>query len=103
MSTKVGDLFVELGIRGSEKTISAFTNVKQEMGGLASMSLEVKAAIVGALYALEQLVAHSNALGTNLATTSTVLGVSAKTLQQYGYAALQVGSNLEEVEGSFKS
>lgn len=99
----VGELFVSLGVKGTDKTVQAFTTVKTGLGDMASMSLEAKAAIIGAVYALEQLMSQSAALGTNLTNTSTLLGVDTKTLQQYGYAASMVGSNLQELEGTFKS
>lgn len=103
MSISVGELFVNLGVKGSEKTVGAINTTKKGMGELASTSIEAKAAIVGAMYALERLFAASGAAGTGLTNFNSLLGVSAKTLQQYQYAARQMGVNNQEVEGSFKS
>lgn len=100
---QVAELFVSLGIKGQDKTVSALVSVEHGLKGLASMSLEAKAAILGAMYALEQLFSKSGAQGTNLVNLSTVLGVSTKTLQQYDYAARQVGVSNAETEASFKS
>lgn len=69
----------------------------------ASVSLEAKAALVGAMYALERLFSASGQRGTDLTNLNSVLGVSTKTLQQYEYAARQVGVSNQEVEGSFKA
>lgn len=99
----IAELFVTLGIKGSEKTVGALTDVKKGLKDTASMSLEAKAALVGAMYALERLFATSGQRGTDLTNLNSVLGVSTKTLQQYEYAARQVGVSNQEVDGTFKS
>lgn len=55
------------------------------------------------MYALERLFAASGQAGTNLTNFTAEVGVSAKTLQQYQYAARQVGVSNQAVEGTFKS
>lgn len=99
----IAELFVNLGIKGTDKTVGALTNVKKGLQETASMSLEAKAGIIAALYALERLFATSGAAGTGLTNFNATLGVSTKTLQQYQYAARQMGVSNQEVEGSFKS
>lgn len=99
---QVGELFVSLGVKGSDKTVQAFTQVQSGLGKMQSMSLETKAALIGAFYAFQQLVSASNQLGTNLKNTSSLLGIDVKTLQEYGFAAQMVGSNLQEMEGALK-
>lgn len=99
----IGDLVLNLGIKGSDKTVGALTNVKKGLSETASMSLEAKAGILGALYALERLFAASGKAGTDLTNFNAITGDSVKTLQQYQYAARQVGVSNGEVEGSFKS
>lgn len=98
----IGQLFVSLGVKGTDKTLGAITNVKKGLKETASVSLEAKAAIIGALYALERLFSKSGEYGTGLTNFNATLGVSTKTLQEYQYAARQVGVSNEEVEGSFK-
>lgn len=83
--------------------MGALSNVKKGLGDIASTSLEAKVAIIGAMYALERLFAVSGKTGTDLANFNALTGDSVKTLQQYQYAARQVGVSNEEVEGSFKS
>ena len=100
---QIADLFVSLGIKGADKTAAAINNVGEGMKKTASMSLEAKAAIIGATYALQRFFANSGQAGTNLSNFNTLLGVSAQTLQQYQYAARQVGVSNAEVENSFKS
>lgn len=98
----VGELFVSLGIKGSEKTVGALNDVKKNLGEAKSMSIEAKAAIIGAVYALERLFASSGQRGTELVNFNALLGMSTKTLQQYQYAARQVGVSNEEVASTFK-
>lgn len=100
---KIAELFVDLGVQGSDKTVGALTGMKKNMGGVASASLEAKVAILGAMYALERMFSQSGQAGTNLTNFTAILGVSAKTLQQYQFAARQAGVANSEVEGTFKS
>lgn len=98
---KVGELFLDLGVKGSEKTLGLISGVKGGLQSTASEGLAAKAAIVGAMYALQNLFSTSNKAGTDLKNFNSVLGVSAQTLQQYQYAARQVGVSNEEVASSF--
>lgn len=99
----IGNLFVALGVKGNKKAIGAIGDVKKNLKETAGMGLEAKAAILGAVYALERMFAKSGQVGTDLTNFNATLGVSAKTLQQYQYAARQVGVSNEAVEGSFRS
>lgn len=99
---QIGELFLNLGIKGTDKTVGALTGVKKGLSETASLSLEAKAGIVGAMYALEQLFATSGRAGTNLANFNALTGESVQTLQKYQYAGRQVGITNEEVASSFK-
>lgn len=100
----VGELFVSLGIKGTDKTVGAISNVKKGLQETASVSLEAKAAIIGAMYALERLFSKSGAVGTGLTNFNAVLGgKTTQTLQNYEYAARQVGLSNEETERTFVS
>jgi hypothetical protein len=99
----IAELFVNLGAKGSEKTLGTLSNIKKGMGELSSMSLEAKAAIVGAVYALERLMSHSAQSGTALSNFNSLTGLSTKQLQQWQYAAQQAGVANEEFTGSLKS
>lgn len=103
MGTSVGELFVSLGVKGGDKTQSTISGVQKGLKDTATFSLEAKAAIVGAMYALERLFAASGQTGTNLTNFGAILGTGTQTLQQYQYAARQVGVTNEALEGTFKS
>lgn len=101
--TSVGELFVSLGVKGSEKTVGAITTVKDGLKGIASTSLETKAAIVASIYAIERLFQASSQRGTALENFNALTGVATKTVQQYQWAAQQVGVSNDEVSNSFLS
>jgi hypothetical protein len=103
MGSSVGELFINLGIKGTEKTIGSLKSVTVGMSDLTSMSLEAKAGIIGALYAMEQFGASSLKLGTNLTNTSILTGISTRKLQEYDYAAQQAHVSQQEMENSLKS
>lgn len=93
----VGELFVKLGIIGSDKVAKGFDLVKKQMSDVKTESLETKAAILGMVYGLEQLVSKSVAFGTMLENFSALTGISEKAGQQYIYAGRQKGLEAEEV------
>lgn len=99
----VAELYVLLGVKGDSKLVSALTKVKTGLGEAASMSLEAKAGILGALYALEKFTAASGSLGTHLENFSALTGISTAVVQQYDYAARQVGVSSGAIEGSLKN
>lgn len=98
----IAELFVNLGIKGGEKTVSTLGNVKKGLGEIGSTSLEAKAGILGAMYGLERMMAISGAMGTGLTNFAALTGQSAVTLQKWQFAARQAGMSNEELTGSFK-
>lgn len=99
----IASLFVSLGVKGSDKTTKSLTDIKTGLKDTASVSLEAKAAIIGAVYAFERLMSASGQKGTDLTNFNAVLGVTTQTLERYQYAARQVGVSNQAVEGTFKS
>ena len=103
MAVTAGELFVNLGIKGADKTIGALTNVEKGLKGIFSLSLESKAALLGAAYALEQLMSNSARYGTDITNVAAELGVLPQVLQRYQYAARMVGDTNEDVVATFKT
>jgi hypothetical protein len=99
----IAELFVNLGIKGSEKTVGALSNVRKGLGEVSSMSLEAKAGILAAIYGFERLMSASAAVGTGLTNFNALTGLSAKELQQWQYAARQAGESSDEFTGSLKA
>lgn len=96
-----GELYVSLGVKGADKTVGAITQVKDGLKGIASTSLETKAAILASIYALERLFEASGKRGTALENFNQLTGVATKTIQQYQWAAQQVGVSNEAVSNTF--
>lgn len=101
---QLSEFFISLGVKSSEKTIAALSGVRQGLGGIRDISLEAKAAILGAVYALERLMSSSANQGASLSNLTTFLGLSSgKQLQQWQYAAKQAKVSTEEFNSSLKS
>lgn len=100
---KIAEFFVNLRIKGDNSAKKGLKDVKSGLGEVKSMSLEAKAAIIGAIYALERMMSDSAKAGTGFMNFASLTGQSAIALQQWQFAARQVGVANEEVEGSFKS
>lgn len=101
MAVGIGDLFVNLGIKGSEKTLGALSATKEGLAATGSTALETKAAILAAVYAFGRLMETSGKLGTSLTNFNALSGGLAQTLQKYQYVGKQVGVTAQEMEGSF--
>lgn len=103
MSVSIADFFVSLGVKGADKTKREVKDVKGSIEGVKDMSLQAKAAIVGMVFGLQQMVGSAARMGTELGKFSDYTGLSAQALQKYQYAAKLVGVANEEVEGSLKA
>lgn len=99
----VASLFINLGVKGTTKTVGQLTGAKKSMAQLGSSTLATKAMIIAAGYALNQLFKSTAKVGFGLNSMNHELGISTKELQQYQYAARQVGISNEAVSSSFKS
>lgn len=97
----VGELFINLGVKGNDKTLYALGYVKGSLKETSSSALEVKAGIIAAMYALEQLMSASANTGTKLTNLNALFGFNIKTMQQYEYAARLAGASNEELTNSF--
>lgn len=99
----IAELFVNLGVKGTEKATKEVGNVKNSLGDVASSGLAAKAAIVGVIYGLERLMSQSAKTGTSIAQFSAFTGISGETLQRWQYAARQAGESSDELMGNIKS
>lgn len=100
---KVGELFVNLGIKGHKKLAQGLEEAKKGLGEVFHSSLETKAALAGMAYELGSMIAESGKAGTNLTNFGAVTGLSAQTLQRWQYAARQAGVSGQEFTGSLKA
>ncbi len=98
----LGDLFLTIGLKGNEKTISALKDTKVQISDIGSNALAAKAAIIGMMYGLERLMSNSAATGNGLLQFATYTGLSADALQKWQFAARQAGVTSDELTGSVK-
>lgn len=98
----VAELFVNIGVKGADKSTKNLAGVKEGLGGIVSSSLAAKAAILGAMYGLERLMSHSAAQGLALQQFANFTGLSTDRLQRWQVALRHTGVGAEEVAGSFK-
>ena len=95
-----GEFFINLGIKGADKTLGELTNTQKGMEGLGASSLEAKAAVVALFYAMKQLVGLSANTGFSLHSFEAFTGIDHKVLERYQYAARKVGDTNESVTSS---
>lgn len=97
---KIAELFVNLGIKGDEKTQKAIGGVQSGLGKISTAGLEAKAALIAMMYGLQRLTSASTQEATSLQNFSLRTGIATKTLQQYQYAARLAGASSEEFNSS---
>lgn len=83
---KAGSLFLDIGIKGDDKFRNVAVAAKMSLGGMRSEGLAAKAAIVGAVYGLEQLMHKSMMAGNAILNFNALTGTNTKTLQQWAGA-----------------
>lgn len=99
---KVGELFVDLGIKGAEQTGKAIGGVREGLTGARNNALKATAAIGATVFALERMMSSSAQLGTGLTQFNDITGLSIKQLQEYQNAGRKVGITNEAVKSSFQ-
>lgn len=99
---QIGELFLDIGIKGTEKTVNAVASVTGSLKDAASMSLEAKAGVVALIYAFEKLTSQSLAAGTKLSNFHELTGIATDTLQRYEYVAGTAGASIGEMDQSLQ-
>lgn len=100
MAIKAGELFVEIGVKGAKAAGEALSGVKDWLGDLSTQGIAAKAAVIGALYAMERFATNSMQLGTNMHQFGLYTGLSTQMLQKWQYAMQQSGVSAEDVQSS---
>lgn len=96
----IAELFVNLGIKGDDKTTTKLKSVKGGMNDVKSSSIGAKAAILAAFYGLQRLTSASMNAGVAQVQFANLTGLSTKKLQQWQYANKMAGGSAEEVAGT---
>lgn len=98
----IAELFVNIGIKGQDNAGRALKSVSDKLGDVRTSSLAAKAAILGVVYGLEQMMTNSMNQGMALQSFATFTGLSADRLQRWQYALRQSGVAADETAGAFK-
>lgn len=99
---KVGELFVNLGVKGAEKTVGALKSAKDGLSGIAETSLATKAAVAGVLYELGRLTASSNQYGLSLELFNRRTGINLDYLQRMEALMRKEGVSADKTMKSFE-
>ena len=99
---KIGELFVQLGVTGADKSVSALASVQDGLKNIASAALGVTAAVTTAVYAIKKLGDESSNTGMDLKNFETSTGMSSEMLQRWQVLSMHAGKSAEEMESSFK-
>ncbi len=83
----IGELFINLVIKGGEKAGRTIGAVNKSVEDLRSNSLAAKAAIVGMVYGFERLTGFASQIGMDLYKFGVTTGLSTRELQKWQYAA----------------
>lgn len=100
---KIAELFVDLGINGSEKAVTALAGIKQALTDVATTVGVVTTSLAGAIYAFEKLTNQSNQTGFGLSQFEKATGLSANTLQRWQQLGLNSGVAADEVTKSVRN
>lgn len=98
----IAELFVNLGVKGSDVSVRAISSVKSGLEEATSSGLALKAAILAALYGLEKFTGMAGERGMELEKFSNFTGLSTDKLQKWQYAMKMSGVEAKDVEGSIK-
>lgn len=99
----IGELFVDLGIRGPEKALNALSSVKNGLSEVQSSGLAAKASILAVIYGLEQLTAAAGAKGAELKQFQILSDVPVAFAQKWELAAEIVGGSADDIKSSLLS
>jgi hypothetical protein len=100
---KIAELFVDIIVKGGGKTAEALGSMQKGLMGLKDTSLETKAAVVGAVYALERWTAQSAQFGNSTKNLSALTGLSTTTIQQWGEYMRRSGGDAEDAASSLQA
>ncbi len=100
---KIAELFIELGIKGVDNARKRLGEVTNGLSDISSKGLATKAAILGVVYAIEQLTLNSAQAGAHFMQFEKQTGMSTDRLQRWQYMMKQGGIAAEETEQSLRS
>lgn len=98
----VAELFVNIGLKGADKTTKGLSNIGKELKDVSNAGLATKAALLGVFVGLERLTGWASQIGMDMTKFTTVTGISAQELQKWTYAANRYDVSAEEMMTTIK-
>lgn len=83
----VAEFFINLGIKGNGKVKEGLSEVHTALKSARDTSWELKAGVVGAVIALEEMTRHAVGTAVDLKNFAGATGLSTEELQKWGYWA----------------
>lgn len=93
----IAELFVKIGVQGTEAAAKGLGNIKGGLADIASSSLAAKAAVAGVIIGLERLTGFASQVGMDLYKFNVTTGLSTQELQKWQYALMKVDVSGDEV------
>lgn len=98
----IGELFINLGVKGASAVGKTLTGVQKGMGDVVSSSLAAKAAILGVIVGLERLTGFASQIGMDLNKFAVTTGLSTDELQKWQYAMGRFDVSADETASTIK-
>jgi len=100
---QMGELFFQLGVKGSDKTLAALYDIRKGVDGIASSSFAAKAAITGIIYMFGRMLSGAGQFGQGVANMSTSIGMFTKDIQQFEQAGLKAGVAISDMDAAMQT
>lgn len=98
---KIGELFVQIGVKDSEKAVDSLTSVRRGLAGVTTSALGVIAAITTAIYTFRKFGEQSNQTGMDLKNFESTTDTSIATLQRWQQLGIHAGLAPEAMTHAF--
>lgn len=93
---KIAELFVDITLKGGTKVQDGLSGVKNWLTDITASGLAAKAAIIGAVYALERMTKASGQFGNEVKNLSVLTGIDTTKIQQWAEFMRRGGSSAED-------
>jgi hypothetical protein len=96
----IAELFVNLGVKGTETAKGALTGVQKGLSDIGSSGLAAKAALLAVVYGAERMTMAAAGRGRDLTMFVNATKLSVMELQKWQYAAELAGGSADEMRGA---
>lgn len=97
----VGELFIDIGIKGAQKVGQALKGITTDMGDFSNKALLGKSAVAGVFYGIEQMMTKAADAGMTLERFTNLTGLNTDEVQKWQVVLNRAGVTADEVTSSF--